>query len=217
MDIVDFYHTSELKLSYPTRLLDGPETAKLNRQIGVHKVNKQSGEYIIESESGPIPEQTNFLIDLSSLYNSVYANEYYEKNPDKKRYPIIVKPLVKKEEPKKPDEKPKRNQSQMKFMRGDKVNYLQNISSDLSWSNSNIHYKPVQGTYIWAVIGDIWDFLYIIQHPDGLLKSHFTNLPKATPELESYFSEKLKDDFKYIFTNKSELTLITPKSNIQKN
>lgn len=91
---------------------------------------------------------------------------------------------------------PKSNKIILK--RGDKVSFSPNPKVNIN--GSKVH-KPVKGTYIWAVIHG----RYVIQHPNGHPKNSYVLPDKNNPEL---ISSQLKDGFKYIWADESELTLM---------
>jgi hypothetical protein len=78
------------------------------------------------------------------------------------------------------------------FMRGDKVDFA-----------GNDKYKSVKGTYVWAVNPHLC-IEYVIEHPDGLDKSHFM-ATMGCDGFESIPSKELQKGLKYIYVEPNEI------------
>lgn len=83
------------------------------------------------------------------------------------------------------------------FERGDKVSFSPNPQVNI---NGGRIFVPARGTHIWAVVHG----RYIIQHHHGFEKNSYI-LPDKDKEL---ITRQLKDGFKYIWADETELTLI---------
>jgi hypothetical protein len=82
--------------------------------------------------------------------------------------------------------------------RGDKVSFSPNPKVNI---NGGRVFVPVQGTYIWAIVHG----RYVIQHHHGFTKEAYLLPNEKDPEL---ISKQLKENSKYIWADKSELTLM---------
>lgn len=74
------------------------------------------------------------------------------------------------------------------FGKGDKVNYLGGNNT-----------KEIKGTYIWAVETSTGIIRYVIEHPDGMPKSHFMAKDPFPDGFDAVHSSELKDGMKYIY------------------
>lgn len=91
-----------------------------------------------------------------------------------------------------------KDSNKITFNRGDRVIFSPNPKVNI---NGGRVFIPARGTFIWAVVHG----RYIIQHPHGFTKDAYL-LPKEKDQ--EFITRQLKDGFKYIWADATELTLM---------
>lgn len=92
------------------------------------------------------------------------------------------------------------NQPELPFKRYDKVNY-KGVNG----------MRPYNGTFIWSVeIHDVSPSFvkYIIEHPDGFPKAHFTE--GLADEFDDLFCDELQDGLSYVYADAANLVMVQP-------
>jgi len=109
----------------------------------------------------------------------------------------------------------------MKFKRGDKVNYdphalpseeqKQGIENGSIMDLTKSGFRAATGTFVWTWFAHLMEWGYVIEHPEGHPKKEFLAKPPFKDGFESIHSSELEDGKKYIYAGAWQLELWRPR------